>query len=354
MLRKRVTDPPSDHEDAVSAVGEVRGQVKRPRWTYWLKRGLLALCVIYIAVPFLLRVFPDIIKQLVYSNRIRVPFFVDLSQPADLGLNHTINMHLTSEEGVSLGVWHTVPESQWKEAQGKDFAWYQNSLGGGTPIVIYLHGNGGTRAASHRVGLANVLSAVGYHVLVLDYRGFGDSSGEPTEEGLTTDACYLYHWVKERSGNSPVVIWGHSIGTGVATNSAVKLMEQGVVVDGVILEGAFTNVRQEGAHHPFGWFYWKFPGFEYFFLDTMAENNIIFPSDENLKKMRSRLLILHAEDDHIVPIQMAQQLYQIAKKTQTSEQVKMVSFAGSLGYLHNGLYKDPQLPGIIKQFVQSL
>lgn len=44
--------------------------------------------------------------------------------------------------------------------------------------------------------------------------GFGDSTGEPTEPGLTTDALYLYNWVKERSGNSLVVIWGHSLGTG--------------------------------------------------------------------------------------------------------------------------------------------
>lgn len=44
--------------------------------------------------------------------------------------------------------------------------------------------------------------------------GFGDSTGEPTEAGLTTDALYLYNWVKARSGNSLVVIWGHSLGTG--------------------------------------------------------------------------------------------------------------------------------------------
>lgn len=44
--------------------------------------------------------------------------------------------------------------------------------------------------------------------------GFGDSTGEPTEAGLTTDAVYLYHWVKARSGNSLVCVWGHSIGSG--------------------------------------------------------------------------------------------------------------------------------------------
>ncbi|KAF3708477.1 Transmembrane 9 superfamily member 3 EP70-P-iso SM-11044-binding protein Precursor [Channa argus] len=145
----------------------------------------------------------------------KLPFFVDLSRPAEFSLNHTINMYLTSEDGISLGVWHTVPASQWKEAQGKDLSWYQNTLSDGNPVFIYLHGNTGTRAAPHRVGVAKVLSTLGYHVLVPDYRGFGDSTGEPTEAGLTTDALYLYNWVKARSGNSLVVIWGHSLGTGL-------------------------------------------------------------------------------------------------------------------------------------------
>ncbi len=50
--------------------------------------------------------------------------------------------------------------------------------------------------------------------------GFGDSTGEPTEAGLTTDALYLYKWVKARSGNSLVVIWGHSLGTGSVRNGS--------------------------------------------------------------------------------------------------------------------------------------
>lgn len=44
--------------------------------------------------------------------------------------------------------------------------------------------------------------------------GFGDSTGEPTEGGLSTDALFLYHWVKARSGNSLVCVWGHSLGSG--------------------------------------------------------------------------------------------------------------------------------------------
>uniref|UniRef100_A0A3B4YV67 Monoacylglycerol lipase ABHD12-like n=1 Tax=Stegastes partitus TaxID=144197 RepID=A0A3B4YV67_9TELE len=280
---------------------------------------------------------------------VSVPFFVDLSRPADLSLNHTINMYLTSEEGISLGVWYTVPERRWKEAQGKDLAWYENALSDGSPVFIYLHGNTGTSVICQQV-----LSALGYHVLVPDYRGFGDSTGEPTEAGLTTDALCVYNWVKARSGNSLVVIWGHSLGTGVSTNTAVKLLAEGVVFDGVILEAAFNSARQKIPVHPFIWYYWKFPGIGSFFKAPWAENKIVFPTEENLKKMKNPILFLHSEDDHMVPLPVVQQMYEVAASAQNTERVKLVTFEGSLGYLHNGLYRDA-LPVVNPAvFVQNL
>ncbi|XP_029963047.1 lysophosphatidylserine lipase ABHD12 isoform X2 [Salarias fasciatus] len=323
-------------------------------FSWWLKWGLLALFVVFIVLPYTVKVLPNLIQHYVYAHRLRVPFFADLSRPDEFSLNHTINMYLTPEEGISLGVWHTVPASQWKEAQGKDLAWYQDSLGAGGPVFIYLHGNLGTRSAPHRMGVAKILSGLGYHVLVPDYRGFGDSTGEPTEDGLTTDALYLYNWVKARSRNSLIVIWGHSLGTGVATNMAVELVKQGVVLDGVILEGIFNAARQNIPFHPFIWYYWKYPGIGYLFKEPWAENKVVFPTEENLKQMRSPVLFLHSEDDHLVPISIPQQLHEVAASVQGAERVKMVTFEGSLGYLHNGLYRDPRLPGIIKEFVQSL
>ncbi|MBN3298749.1 ABD12 lipase, partial [Amia calva] len=196
----------------------------------WLSRTktlLFTVFVVYSSVPFIIRLFPGILAQVVYSHYVRVPFFVDLGRPADLFLNHTLNFYLIPEDGVTVGVWHTVPDSQWQQAQGKGLGWYEASLGDGAPVIIYLHGNGGTRATDHRVQLIKVLSAAEFHVLALDYRGFGDSTGQPSELGMTTDALHLYRWVKANSGGSPVYLWGHSLGTGVATNAARKLQELG-------------------------------------------------------------------------------------------------------------------------------
>ncbi|CAL1578428.1 unnamed protein product [Knipowitschia caucasica] len=320
--------------------------------TSWLKVVVLSLTAV-VVLGFSVKILPVLIQQFVFMYRLRLPFFVDLSRPADFSLNHTVNMYLTPQDGISLGVWHTVPESQWKAAQGKDLNWYQKSLGDGSPVFIYLHGNTNNRAAPHRIAVSQILSSLGYHVLVPDYRGFGDSTGQPTEAGLSTDALYLYDWVKARSSSSSlVVLWGHSLGTGVSTNIAVKLQEKGVVLDGVILEGTFNSARQKmGGVSPFYWFYASLPGLRYLFT---PEKKAVFPSEENVKKMKCPILFLHSEDDHLAPIEIVQQLYEIAASSQSKDRVKLVTFDGSKGYLHNGLYRDPELPAVLKNFVESL
>lgn len=304
---------------------------------------------------------------------------MDLASPAELSLNHTLNFYLSPEEGISLGVWHTVPDSQWEKAQGAGPEWYSETLGDGSPVIIYLHGNVGSRAINHRVELVKILSAAGYHVLSLDYRGYGDSSGEPSEVGLTSDALYLYQWVKTRSRTSQICLWGHSLGTGVATNAAVKIQEQAMelarerardlrdvtqadlepsyAVDGVILEAPYTNMEEEVASHPLSMMYRCLPGFQSVLHHVMRSNNMVFANDENLKTLTTRILFLHAEDDNVVPFYMAQKLHQIAlqarRQRYAEDQVHMVSYSGSLGYSHNYIYLDPNLASVVGRFLQS-
>ncbi|XP_060728775.1 monoacylglycerol lipase ABHD12-like [Tachysurus vachellii] len=354
-MRRRVDESVASKRNEEKGVKNKVQVQTRSSWWVWVKRALIALCTLYVTTPFVLRLFPSVMQYLVYKHA--VTYFVDLSRPSDLGLNHTVNMYLTSEEGVTLGVWLTVPEQKWKESQGKGLEWYEQSLGDGSPVFIYFHGNTGNRAAPHRVGVANVLSSLGYHAVVIDYRGFGDSTGEPTQDGLTTDALYLYHWVRARSKDSPVFIWGHSLGTAVSSGIAVILQEKGNPVDAVILEGAFTAGKlQKGQPHPFTWYYWRFPYIQYYFsLDSIEANKLDLSNVENLKKMRTPLMILHSKDDHMAPFWMAEELYNTAKSAMKSEEkVQLVAFDGSHGYLHNGLYRDPALPNYIREFVQSV
>lgn len=80
------------------------------------------------------------------------------------------------------------------------------------PVVLYLHGNTGTRANGHRVDLYKTLRQLGYHVIAMDYRGFADSSDiSPTENGCVSDSFAMYRYIRNLT-NSPVFIYGHSLG----------------------------------------------------------------------------------------------------------------------------------------------
>uniref|UniRef100_A0A4W6FNW9 AB hydrolase-1 domain-containing protein n=1 Tax=Lates calcarifer TaxID=8187 RepID=A0A4W6FNW9_LATCA len=268
-----------------------------------MKRAVSFLITVYITVPLVLDQFPWILGYAIFSHLLRFPFFVDLGRP-EIVVSHTCNFYLNTEEGVSVGIWHTLPASQWEEAAGRGPEWYREALGDGHPVIIYLHGNVGTRAINHRVQLVKILSAAGYHVLSLDYRGFGDSSGEPSEAGLTSDALYLYQWVKKQSRQSLVCLWGHSLGSGVATNAAVKLKEQGSDVDALVLEAPYTRIGEVVAIHPLTKMYMFLPGFERLLWKILERNNIVFANDKNLQTLTSPLLILHSEDDDVVPYHM--------------------------------------------------
>ncbi|XP_072437400.1 lysophosphatidylserine lipase ABHD12 [Chiloscyllium punctatum] len=324
----------------------------RNSWLSRFKKLAVWLLAVYICIPFIVKICPAIQAKLVFLNFVRLPYFIDLKRPQDQGLNHTWNFYLKPEETITIGAWHTVPASLWKEAQGKDQMWYEGTLALGHPIILYFHGNAGTRGGDHRVQLYKVLSSQGYHVVAFDYRGWGDSEGTPSESGMTTDAVYTYKWLKARSGKSSVYIWGHSLGTGVATNVVRHLSVKDTPPDALILESPFTNIREEAKSHPFSLVYRYLPGFDWFFLDPITESGIIFPSDENVQHITCPLLILHAEDDAVIPFHLGRKLFDIAS-SKSNRKVQFVSFHKDLGYRHKYIYKSPQLPHILRKFLSD-
>lgn len=133
-------------------------------------------------------------------------------------------------------------------------------------IVLYLHGNTASRGASHRVDLYKLLRSLNYHVVTLDYRGYGDSANiSPTERGVVYDALAVYQYITSISKN-PVYLWGHSLGTGVATHLLSLLTDMSLPgPKAVVLESPFNNIREEICAHPFSkvtsilkpWYYEK-------------------------------------------------------------------------------------------------
>nr|XP_030857755.2 protein ABHD12B [Gorilla gorilla gorilla] len=316
-----------------------------------LRRKIAALYDSFTSKSLKEHVFLPLIDMLIYFNFFKAPFLVDLKKP-ELKIPHTVNFYLRVEPGVMLGIWHTVPSCRREDAKGKDCCWYEAALRDGNPIIVYLHGSAEHRAASHRLKLVKVLSDGGFHVLSVDYRGFGDSTGKPTEEGLTTDAICVYEWTKARSGITPVCLWGHSLGTGVATNAAKVLEEKGCPVDAIVLEAPFTNMWVASINYPLLKIYRNIPGFLRTLMDALRKDKIVFPNDENVKFLSSPLLILHGEDDRTVPLEYGKKLYEIARNAyRNKERVKMVIFPP--GFQHNLLCKSPTLLITVRDFLSK-
>ncbi|XP_057576793.1 LOW QUALITY PROTEIN: protein ABHD12B [Hippopotamus amphibius kiboko] len=299
---------------------------------------------------------PPLRNMLIFFNFFSAPFLVDLKKP-ELKIPHTVNFYIKVEPEVVLGVWHTVPSCRGgADAKGRSRSWYEAALHNGNPIV-YLHGSAEhrsllCRAAPHRRGLVKVLSDGGFHVLSVDYRGFGDSTDKPTEDGLTEDAICVYEWTKERSGTTPVCLWGQSLGTGVATNAAKVLEEKGSPVDAIILEAPFTNIWVTSINYPLLEIYRKLPGFLSTVMDALRKDKLVLPNDENVKFLSSPLLIIHGEDDKTVPLEFGKKLYEIAHNAYRSkERVKMVILPP--GFQHNCPCKCSTLLKTVRDFLSQ-
>ncbi|KAI8482658.1 Protein abhd12b [Branchiostoma belcheri] len=186
--------------------------------------------------------------------------------------------------------------------------------------------------------------------------GYGDSTGSPTEEGICEDALVVHSWVKKHAGNSPVFLWGHSLGTGVTSKITRKLCEEGNCPAGVVLEAPFTSTREECSGHPFAQPWRYFPWFDWFFTDGLEANNIYFESDKHVAAITCPLLILHAEDDFIVPFRLGKKLYEIAKETRPkgAPPVHFIGYDRSHGYGHKYICNSPALPQVIREFVEGL
>ncbi len=111
------------------------------------------------------------------------------------------------------------------------------------PTILFLHGTAGTRATFSRIRhYSTFTTRLDANVLVVDYRGFGDSSGLPSESGLETDAHASWKWILQNGANQEdALIMGHSLGTVVASKVGRRLALEGVKPRGIALLAPFTS-----------------------------------------------------------------------------------------------------------------
>ncbi|KAI9017895.1 Alpha/Beta hydrolase protein [Phycomyces nitens] len=166
------------------------------------------------------------------------------------GHNQVRNVCIKTADDVTLGAWHLLPSDYYRRLgiryQSVDEQVYDDALADPNyPTVVYFHGNAMNRAAPWRVDLYKALiNRFGMvNLVAIDYRGFGDSEGVPSEEGLRLDAQATIDWLVKR--NVPpgrITLIGHSLGTGVATTLAYDLTKAGTPPQALILKAAYSSL----------------------------------------------------------------------------------------------------------------
>ncbi|KAG8199583.1 hypothetical protein JTE90_009420 [Oedothorax gibbosus] len=318
----------------------------------------LIVFVLYVIIPLAVYYSPAVRRHAVFLNYISLSREGNLSVPTESGLKCSRNLYIGSEDGLRLGAWHIPPLSKCKE-DGSPSA---SDFNDGRPVFLYLHGNAGTRGGGHRVKLYKLLAEqVDAHVLAFDYRGFGDSSNvNPTENGLVQDTNRVYDWLrKQHVDPSRILVWGHSLGTGVGVAFLNSLAESPSKPGALILEAPFTKIIEAAKYHPISIFHRYMPFFETLIANPIGDEETGFDSIGRIHQVSCPLLILHAEDDGFVPFEHGKILYEEAlrhpkRKSLRPEDTQFVGFDGKFDLGHKNIYKSPDLPSIITKFIKNI
>jgi fermentation-respiration switch protein FrsA (DUF1100 family) len=195
--------------------------------------------------------------------------------PSDVHLNYE-DVYFHTEDGRRLHGWFFPLEGE-------------------SPVILFCHGNAGN--ISHRLDIVRLLLKRQLQVFIFDYRGYGKSSGSPSEKGLYKDGLAAYDYLIEKRHLPPdeIILFGRSLGAAVAIEVALERK-----VRSIIIESAFTSTKEMARA------IWLFYPFSYFLPANY--NNF-----KKIAQVDHPKLFIHSEGDEIVPFHLGQKLFHAAK-----------------------------------------
>ncbi len=178
-------------------------------------------------------------------------------------------------------------------------AWYHEKDIENYKTILFLHGNAGS--LENRIHKINHFKEMEINFLIISWRGFSGNDGKPTEEGLYKDAKGAVKWLLNKGVKKEnIIIYGESLGTGVATE-----ISQNENFAGIILESPFTSMIDAGAS--------KYPIFP---IKLLLKDK--YESNKKIKNIKSPILVMHGEEDKIVPFHMGKKIFELANEPKYS------------------------------------
>ena len=203
--------------------------------------------------------------------------------------------------------------------------WYVPPAEAGAAVLVVFHGNAGH--LGDRVPKLNQIIEAGFGVLFAGYRGYSGNPGKPTEDDLTADARLLLDWLAAQGVPADrTVIYGESLGTGIAVKMAAERESAAV-----ILESPYTSIAEVAQTH-----YWYLPA-KWMVLDK-------WDSMAHIGRIRAPLLVVHGARDKIVPTRYGRRLFAAAP-----EPKELFILEGGT---HNDLYDHPRVAERVIAFLR--
>ena len=161
--------------------------------------------------------------------------------------------------------------------------------------ILYFHGNAGD--LTNRVHKLNELNKLDVNILIISWRGFSGNQGKPTEKNLYNDARKSVEWLNETGvTNKNIILYGESLGTGVATE-----LGQNNSFSGIVLESPFTSIADAAKIY-----------YPYLPVNLLLKDR--YDTIKKIKNIKIPVLIMHGKKDNIVPFFMGEKLYQMANE----------------------------------------
>ncbi|KAJ6557219.1 Alpha/Beta hydrolase protein [Mycena vulgaris] len=266
----------------------------------------------------LLLTIPYIQTHTLFLHALKIPWFSNYDMPERYGLapNKTINLRVSTADNESLGAWfvlsdpfyHALPTIPSQPADHIPTALKTH------PTILFFHGNAATRAFNARIQHYSAFSSrLSANVLAIDYRGFGDSTGTPTEAGLARDARAAWNWlIKSGARADQILIVGHSLGTGVSALLSAELSDEGISPKGVVLLSPFSSIPKVlETYSVFGIVPLMKPLAILPWVVNLLKSTVIhtFETDALVPRIKGPVLIAHAENDWDIPYSHSEALF---------------------------------------------
>jgi fermentation-respiration switch protein FrsA (DUF1100 family) len=205
-----------------------------------------------------------------------------LVTPKAIGLSYE-DVRIRTDDGQSIAGWFLpAPVSNDTRA---------SSLPADGRTLLFLHGNAGN--ISHRLDSLAYFHLLGFAVLIIDYRGYGQSTGKPSVKGTLTDARAAWDWLLAQKGLPPasIVIFGRSLGGAIAAGLAGEVRP-----GALIMESSFTSMYDVAKR-----------------LYPFLPVSLFLPQDyDSAKSLRDGsfpLLVVHSADDELIPYALGETVF---------------------------------------------